>query len=125
MGMSARFEVFPEDLDAAVDFYVRVLGFRLVVDQRSEPEQYVALERDAVRVGAARRERGVVRWRRPPTGVEIVLEVDDVAAEAARIVAAGWPLEEGLVRRPWGLEDFRVLDPAGYYLRVTNRAGAA
>jgi lactoylglutathione lyase len=123
--MGVRFEVFPDDLDAVVDFYVRVLGFRLVVDQRGGPEEYVAFERDGVRVGAARRGDGVREWRRPPSGVEIVLEVDDVAGELARVVAAGWPIEEGLFRRPWGLDDFRVLDPAGYYLRVTSRGPEA
>jgi uncharacterized glyoxalase superfamily protein PhnB len=38
-----------------------------------------------------------------------------------RVVAAGWPLEQDLQDRPWGLTDFRVIDPAGYYLRVTSR----
>jgi lactoylglutathione lyase len=50
-----------------------------------------------------------------------VIEVDDVVAERDRVVAAGWPLEEDLQARPWGLTDFRVLDPAGYYLRITDR----
>lgn len=125
VGMEVRFEVFPDDLDVAVDFYVRVLGFRLVLDQRDGPEEYVAVQRDGVRIGAARRGVGAREWRRPPTGVEIVLEVDDVAAELGRVVAAGWPIEEGLVRRPWGLDDFRVLDPAGHYVRVTSRGPAA
>ena len=31
------------------------------------------------------------------------------------------PLEEDLQDRPWGLRIFRVLDPAGYYLRITGR----
>ena len=31
-------------------------------------------------------------------------------------------LLEDLRDRPWGLRDFRVLDPAGYYLRITDRA---
>ena len=52
-----------------------------------------------------------------------MLEVDDLAAEVARITAAGWPLEEGLARRPWGLVDVRLLDPDGHYLRVTGRTG--
>jgi len=124
MGMSVRFEIFPADLDAAVDFYVRVLGFRLAVDQRDGSEAYVAFERDGVRVGAAQRDQGVRLWRRPPTGVEIVLEVDDVAAELGRVVATGWSIEEALVRRPWGLDDFRIVDPDGYYLRLTNREPA-
>lgn len=35
--------------------------------------------------------------------------------------AADWPLEEGLTSRPWGLSDFRLLDPHGHYLRITGR----
>jgi lactoylglutathione lyase len=50
-----------------------------------------------------------------------VLEVDDVAAERDLVVAAGWPLEQDLADRPWGLTDFRVVDAAGYYLRITSR----
>jgi lactoylglutathione lyase len=59
--------------------------------------------------------------RRPPIGVELVLEVDDIVEERNRVVAHGWPLEEDLSVRPWGLTDFRLLDPSGYYLRLTNR----
>jgi uncharacterized glyoxalase superfamily protein PhnB len=51
----------------------------------------------------------------PPTGV------DDVAAERDQVIAEGWPLEEDLQDRPWGLRDVRVLDPAGSYLRITGR----
>jgi uncharacterized glyoxalase superfamily protein PhnB len=60
--------------------------------------------------------------RLPPAGVELVLEVDDVVAERDRVTAAGWPLAEDLQDRPWGMKDFRILDPAGYYLRITDRA---
>jgi hypothetical protein len=55
-------------------------------------------------------------------GTETVLEVDDLAGERSRVAAAGWPVEEDVQRRPWGLTDFRILDPAGYYLRITSRA---
>lgn len=55
MGMTLRFEIFPDDLDVIVDFYTRVLHFRLTTDQRGEPGAYVALQRDDVRIGAARR----------------------------------------------------------------------
>jgi lactoylglutathione lyase len=122
MEMTLRFEIFPADLDATVDFYTRVLGFSVTKDERTDPEAYVALRRGAVKVGALRREiAGAPAERRPPTGVEMVLEVDDVTAERDRVLAAGWPLEEDLRDRPWGMTDFRILDPAGYYLRITNR----
>jgi lactoylglutathione lyase len=120
--MTLRFEIFPEDLDVIVDFYTRVLLFRLTADQRGEPSAYVSLRRGDVRIGAARRAVPDARAARlPPAGVELVLEVDDVIAERDRVTAAGWPLTEDLQDRPWGLKDFRILDPAGYYLRITDR----
>ena len=122
--MTLRFEIFPDDLDAIVDFYTRVLLFRLIADQRGEASPYVSLQRDDVHIGAARRAVPDARAARlPPAGVELVLEVDDVTAERDLVIAAGWPLAEDLQDRPWGLKDFRILDPAGYYLRIRDRAG--
>lgn len=121
--MTLRFEIFPDDLDATVDFYMRVLRFRLTADRRDQRDEYVLLQRGSVRVGAAWGVvPGVRAARLPPAGVELVLEVDDVVAERDRVTAAGWPLAEDLQDRPWGLKDFRILDPAGYYLRITDRA---
>jgi catechol 2,3-dioxygenase-like lactoylglutathione lyase family enzyme len=122
MEMTSRFEIFPAELDATVDFYTRVLGFVLLRDERDETHPYVYLARGHVRVGAARRDiPDPGARRRPPTGVELVFEVDDIVAERDRVAAAGWPIDADLQRRPWGLTDFRVLDPAGYYLRITGR----
>src|SRR5450631_950437 len=123
MEMTLRFEIFPADLDGTVDFYTRVLGFSLTADRRADADAYVALRRGQVRVGAARRPAEAREARRPPSGGELVLEVDDVVGERDRVVAEGWPLDDDLQVRPWGLTDFRLLDPSGYYLRITNRAG--
>ena len=52
-------------------------------------------------------------------GVEIVIEVKDIKKfyedfrDKANVV-------ESLEKRPWGLYDFRAVDPAGYYLRFTS-----
>lgn len=122
MEMTLRVEIFPDDLDATVSFYADVLGFTMTRDERAGPAAYVSLERGSVRVGAARRAGlGPRAGRRPPTGAEFVLEVDDVAGERDQVAAAGWPLDEDLRDRPWGLTDFRIVDPAGYYLRITSR----
>jgi predicted enzyme related to lactoylglutathione lyase len=121
---SLRVEIFPADLDVTVDFYLRVLRFTLDRDERDEG--YVALVRDGVRVGAARRaESPDARARRPPTGVELVLEVDDVDAEVTHVLRQGHPLAEPLTDRPWGLRDARLLDPDGWYWRLTSTAGPA
>ena len=115
-----RCEIFPDDLDATVAFYVDVLGFELRRDERYSDPPYVALQRGEARVGAAARPRVAVTARRPPTGVELVLEVEDVHADFARVTATGWPVDEDLADQPWGLPDFRVVDPNGYYWRLTS-----
>jgi len=122
--MTLRFEIFPAELDPVVDFYLRVLRFSMTKDQRDDPNPYVSMRRGAVQIGVLRASTPDVRApRRPPVGVELVLEVDDVVGERDRVTAVGWPLEEDLQDRPWGLTDFRIIDPAGYYLRITNRPG--
>lgn len=124
MGTTLRVEVFSADLTATADFYVRVLGFTVARDERSADPPYLALLRDAVLIGAAGRPPVADRAaRRPPTGVELVLEVDDLTTERARVAGAGWPVVDEVAPRPWGLRDFRLLDPDGYFLRVTERAG--
>jgi lactoylglutathione lyase len=117
-----RCEIFPSDLDATVDFYVEVLAFRVIRDERTADHPYVALERGEVRLGAVARAEPEDRdQRRPPTRVELVLEVDDLEADRERVAQSGWPLEEDITHRPWGLSDFRLLDPSGYYWRITTR----
>lgn len=121
-----RCEIFPADLDRTVDFYVDVLGFALLRDERATESPYVYLGLGEVRVGA------VPSWgpppadaaRIPPIGVELVLEVDHLEGARARVAAAEWPVTQELTQRPWGLRDFRLVDPDGYFWRITNRAGA-
>lgn len=137
-GLRLRLELFVEDLERSVAWYVDVLGFRRV---RGDGE-YVSLRRGDVVLGlgpvaklppedpsrgqAPDRPAGHTqeRVRRGPgAGVEIVLELDDVAdveAAAERVATQRWPLAAPLTDQPWGLRDFRVLDPDGYYLRITH-----
>lgn len=53
-------------------------------------------------------------------GVEVVIVVDDL--DAVYAVAQGFARIVGPMReRGWGLRDFRLEDPFGYYVRVTER----
>lgn len=120
--MSLRIEIFPADLDRTIAFYVDVLDFALVTDRRDAAHPYAAFVRGEVRIGAAEAWATVEpATRELPAGTEIVLEVDDVVAEEARIRAKGWPIDEPLTRAPWGLTHIRIHDPDGYHLRITSR----
>jgi len=54
-------------------------------------------------------------------GVEVVVAVGDLDRVYARARSAGCVVRD-LGLRPWGLRDFRVTDPFGYYLRFTDAA---
>lgn len=53
-------------------------------------------------------------------GVEIILLVDDLEAALAAL-SPTTPILAPITLRPWGVRDFRIEDPFGYYLRVTER----
>ncbi len=122
--MGLRIELFVDDLDTSIAFYERTLGFELT----RRDEDYASLRRGAAVLGLGPVAKlpehgtgpGFTRERLARdrgAGVEIVLEVErleDVLATAAEAVV------EPLQHRPWGLRDFRINDPDGYYIRVTE-----
>lgn len=123
MPMTLRYEIFPADMDRAVDFYTSVLAFSVNLDRRPA-QPYVSLRRDGVVIGVSSTPGDVHRdCRQPPTGIEVVLEVDDLDAEFESVQQAGGVVVEGINRQVWGLRDFRICDPDGYYLRLTEREG--
>lgn len=121
-------ELFVEDMDASVGFYTGVLGFEV---SRGHPGDYVSLRCGNVTLGigpiAKLPEEGGYFTREIASlprglGAEIVLEVDDVDEWHRRVSGCGYPIFEPPQERPWGLRDFRIVDPDGYYLRLTARA---
>jgi catechol 2,3-dioxygenase-like lactoylglutathione lyase family enzyme len=138
-----RLELFVDDLTVAVGFYTGLLGFEVV----SRAADYVSVRRGDVTFGLGPVSKlpadddrpwpgrsapdrpfgpGFTRRRLADdrgAGVEIVLELDDIGQVAAlhdRCLAADVVVDD-LRHRPWGLWDFRVVDPDGYYLRITHR----
>lgn len=118
MGALLRIEIFPADIERSVGFY-QAWGFDVVGRKHDPP--YASVRRDEVRIGMVQSAAHPAELRAVPIGTEIVISVDDVYAERDRIVAAGIELAEDLQEREWGLTDFRVSDPDGYYLRITDR----
>lgn len=127
MGMTVRFELFALDTKRSVDFYINVLGFKEV---RTDIEgDYHQMKKDNVHIGIGPFNklrnghyfRPEVLTQRKGLGVEIVLEVDDIEKLYNKVRSKGYPIETKLGKREWGLFDFRIVDPDGYYLRPTSR----
>lgn len=117
--MHLGYEVFHPDLAALVDFYVRILGFNPHRELKTD-DDHAVVRRDDVDIGCTRHPEADTAARKPPHGSEIVLRVDDIRLEHQRVVSSGWPIEDELEERPWGLKDFRVFDPSGQYIRITT-----
>jgi uncharacterized glyoxalase superfamily protein PhnB len=119
MAASLRVEIFPSNHDRTIRFYAG-LGFS-VTGLSEGPPAYASLRLGDVRIGVCEADAVESDRRAIPAGTEIVIEVDDIHACRDDAVAAGTVLDEDLKERPWGLIDFRVSDPDGYYLRFTAR----
>lgn len=97
-----------------------VAGYKVV---RSEPD-FMMLQTDCGEIllglepkpadpAAPRPKHGV--------GVEIGIVVGDIEkAHAAAANHEGWRIVSHVQMRPWGVRDFRVFSPDGYYVRVTE-----
>jgi predicted enzyme related to lactoylglutathione lyase len=120
-----RIEIFVDDVERSVGFYCDVLGFtREPTDAGYAP---VRRGRAVIGIGLMGQlpEGHRIKRRgdeRGGIGIEIVLEVADVDAAHQRAVDAGWRVHGPVEARPWGLRDFRLADPDGYYVRVTSMA---
>jgi uncharacterized glyoxalase superfamily protein PhnB len=132
--MRLRLELFVSDLGASVRFYTEVFGFSVT----SADPGYVSVRNGSVVLGlgpvAKLPDTGVgpsfTQQRLHAdrgAGVEIVLELDDLDDLRAlyRNCQTRGVVAEALREQPWGLQDFRVVDPDGYYLRVTHGNAAA
>ncbi|MBY5635915.1 glyoxalase [Rhizobium leguminosarum] len=122
--MQLSLELFVESPEKSLDFYRRVLGFEV---QGSASTEYTMLKNgDAVVAINSRSALStdhplrIASGQRAGLGVEIVLKVADVEDAYRAAKESGWPVSD-LALQPWGLRDFRLVDPDGYYVRVTGR----
>lgn len=122
-----RIELFVRDPARSQQFYASLFGLAVRASGPSSRD-YVAIECGGVRIGLGAigslppgHRFGSIAGAMRGAGVEIVLEVEDLEACERRARSLDATIEP-LRHRPWGLRDFRVLDPDGYYLRVTEAA---
>jgi uncharacterized glyoxalase superfamily protein PhnB len=108
----------------SIDFYSQVLGFEI---GKQQPDKYTPMTNGnmvlSLNLRANLPDDHPVQARageRVGRGVEFVLEVNDIEAIYERVLSTNWPLSSKLHHQPWGLTDFRVVDPDGYYWRITT-----
>jgi len=116
----AKFELFVTDVEEGIRFYT-TLGF--VVAHR-KPDGYTTLDNAGTVVALSPLPSWLpLRWlgflRHPPLGTEIVFYTDELEALRSALEAAGYG-PGAITLQSWGDRDFRITDPEGYYIRVSE-----
>jgi uncharacterized glyoxalase superfamily protein PhnB len=121
-------ELHVADFEEVKEFYGR-LGFQVVRETRpKDKEGYLVLEMEEnILCFWAGNEQVYEQsyFKRFPKDtkrgydVEVVIMVADLEAYFSKVQGSVKIITD-LALRPWGLKDFRVEDPFGYYLRITS-----
>jgi lactoylglutathione lyase len=117
-------ELFVSDVEASIGFY-QALGFGVV----KRWGDWLIMQRDGVKLTLQGDSHAVAGphyftpniGRHPRgTGVEIVVQVDDVDGLHAEAQSKDLNVVKPIQDRDWGARDFRVADPDGYFVRFTS-----
>ena len=100
-----------DDPDRARDFYAGILGLNVVMDLG----WILTFAAD----GATAPQISIATNGGSGTLVpDISIEVDDLEEVHRRVLAAGFPIEYGPAREPWGVMRFYVRDPFGRLVNI-------
>jgi catechol 2,3-dioxygenase-like lactoylglutathione lyase family enzyme len=118
--IDAKFELFVTDPAEAIHFY-EALGFEVA---HQKQDGYSTLQSPGTVVALS-----PVPWwlplrlarflRYPPIGTELVFYTDRLEALHGELVEAGYD-PGSIALQSWGDRDFRVTDPDGYYVRLSE-----
>jgi uncharacterized glyoxalase superfamily protein PhnB len=104
------------DLSEALAYYERVLGFR-VGWRWGEPPSLGGVCRDRVEVNLAQSSEANCRTSK------IYFQMSGVEAYYRGVTAAGANVAVPLAERPYGMRDFRIVDPDGNELSFGEPSG--
>lgn len=121
-------ELHVPDFKLVRDFYFR-LGFAEVWEREPEGfKGYLVMQREGSIIcfwGGNQEIYNHPHFKKfevktPGYGVEIVMQISNLK-EFYEEVKSFAEIVEPLTMQPWGLEDFRIVDPVGYYIRITGK----
>jgi uncharacterized glyoxalase superfamily protein PhnB len=105
------------DLGAALDYYERVLGFRIGW-KWGVPPHLASVCRDCVELNLSQSSLPTIAISK------VYFQMAGVAAYFDEIVAAGANVAVPLADRPYGMRDFKLVDPCGNELSFGETSGA-
>jgi lactoylglutathione lyase len=123
MKMNFRLELFVEDLKKSIRFYEDIIG--LTFSKKNETGAMIKqdhfsllLTYDNILDEKHYFKKGGLHPK--GKGVEVIIVSDDIEKLYNRVLEKDYPIESNLELQSWGMKDFRIVDPDGYYLRLTS-----
>jgi catechol 2,3-dioxygenase-like lactoylglutathione lyase family enzyme len=95
------------DLEASLAYYTTVLGFD-VAWQWGEPPYLASVFRDRVELNLSQAETAAA-----PAASRVYFQVSNVDDYYDQVTSAGAKVDVALDARPYGMKDFRIVDPSG------------
>ncbi|OTX28545.1 hypothetical protein BK717_28530 [Bacillus thuringiensis serovar malayensis] len=118
-----RLELFVEDLKKSADFYKDLLGFEITKHKSTAISlQYTNLSLLLTKESTWKTDH---YFKKIPNsskgkGVEFILQPKNFDLLYHHIKKSGYQLESELTLQSWGSNDFRIIDPDGYYWRIST-----
>jgi lactoylglutathione lyase len=123
--------LFLELNTARTDDYIAFFGAATDFKLKSNQQGFAEMETDIAQImfmNPAGLPKGHPFYNEPTGsgrgyGVEmgfVVADLDQAYKSALTFKDKGFKISSGIAMRPWGVRDFRVLTPDGYYLRFTE-----
>jgi catechol 2,3-dioxygenase-like lactoylglutathione lyase family enzyme len=122
-GNISAITLFVEDLAAAKRFYREVFGLPVVFeDDNSAVFSFGNTIINLLTDAAAHEliEPAVVAGREAGSRLQLTIQVDDVDALCAELVARGVQLLNGPMDRPWGVRTASFRDPGGHIWEIAQ-----
>ena len=110
--LSSRVLLHPSNWERSFHFYREVLGLKIYREWRGAAVFFLG--------GGFLELSGQAAEEAVGETPQIWLQVEDVAREYERLRAAGVPIVEAPVRKPWGLDEMRLDDPDGLRLVIVE-----
>ncbi|GGE77773.1 VOC family protein [Priestia taiwanensis] len=115
-----RIKLYVEDIEKSLSFYEHIIGLKLY--RRSE--QFGRFNHDCfsllIGLRSSLDETHYFNRHGKGNGLEIIIAVSSLEEVYKRCVANKYSIETEIEDYSWGMSGFNIIDPDGYFLRITS-----
>ncbi|WP_019152562.1 VOC family protein [Robertmurraya massiliosenegalensis] len=120
-----RVELYVKDIEESLTFYQNIIGLQLFGrNERSGRFNYDCFSLLVTSVSVLDEKHYFSRnteVNMKGKGVEFIIVVDELERVYERCCKYNYPIEVEVEQYPWEMRGFKIIDPDGYFLRITSK----